>query len=450
MVDKAALPLTRGLKELVLLFLPISLTTFSTCLFLFVEKIFLASYSTTAMEAAVNVGYVCQIFQAPCVALAMMAQVFVGRWFGANDYESIGPMVWQFIWFSLMSSIITFPLGLALGQFYFKGSLNQDIVFSYYYFLLAINFLFPLGTTLSCFYIGQGKTHLVLLTTVSVQLLKIGLAYLLIFGWDSWLPAWGMFGGALGTFVAQSTYCAILLFVFLNNKNREKFKTSVWRFKNHLFWECIYPGLLRAGNRILGFTCWASIAYLMSIKGGNYLLVLSVGGTLFLFLPFISEAICQAQITLVSQLLNTSKITLLSQSLQPALLLVSIILFFTGIPFLFFPKETFDVFFPTLLLDEKVSFNIALGVWLSFSFFTLSALFIAYILAFKDTLFSLFMGFFGWINGFLLIYVAIQYMHMPADLFWIVLSVMHGTTALGYYWRMKWLEKQALANALLS
>ena len=83
-------------------------------------------------------------------------------------------------------------------------------------------------------------------------------------------------------------------------------------------------------------------------------------------------------------------------------------------------------------------------MWLSFAFFTLTFLYISYILAFKDTKFSLFMGFVGWINGFLLMYVAIHVIEISADQFWLVLAIMHATTALCYYLRLKWLESTVM------
>ena len=284
----------------------------------------LARLSTQAMEAAVNAAYACQIFQGPCVALAMMAQVFVGRWQGAKEFNSVGPGIWQFLWFSTLSMLITVPLGIWYGNFYFHNTSLQDVVMPYYYFLISINFLYPLGATLSCFFLGQGKTRLVLALTLVSQIVKLVFAYLFIFGWEGLIPEWGLMGGALSTFLAQAGYCFILLAVFLNRKHAKIFHTWDWSFKPQLFWECIHPGFLRALNRILNFTSWASIAHLMTAKGGDYLLVLSVGGTLFLFLPFLGDAICQAQTTVVSHILGARNYHLLNTSFRSGMILVGI------------------------------------------------------------------------------------------------------------------------------
>lgn len=444
-VQKTAHP-TGGVKELLLLFFPLVLTTFSTSFYIFIEKVFLGALSIKAMEAAVSAAYACQIFQAPCVALSMMAQVFIGRWYGAGNYASIGSGMWQFIWFALLSSLITVPLGWLLGQYYFEGGGINEIVFPYYYTLLFFNFLFPLGASLTCFYLGQGKTRLILFSTLAIQMLKILLGYLLIFGWEPWFSALGMLGGVLSTILAQTTFCLILLSVFLNNKNKELFHSRDYRFRPSFFWECIQPGLLRAGNRILGFGCWASIAYLMSARGGNHLLILSVGGVISLFLSFIADALCQAQVTVTSQILGTHQFTLLNRSLKSCLLVALGAILLPALPLLAFHKEVFQYFFPAVHLDIDIIFNTLLGVCLCFFFYTIGFIFIAYILAFKDTKFSLFMGFVCWINGFLLMYIAIEYMKIPADQFWNVLSIMHATTAFMYYLRMRWLQSRLVGE----
>lgn len=433
--------LTGSLREFCLLFLPILLMTFSTCIFLLVEKILLAQLSAKDMEAAVNAAYTIMLFQNPCIMLAMMAQVYVGRWRGAQELNAIGPGVWQFFWFSILSSLITIPIGIIYGNIYFKGTAIEEVVMPYYYFLISINFLYPLGTALSCFYIGQGKTRLVVCATLISQIVKLFIAYVLILGINDVLPPLGIMGGAWSTLIAQGGFCLGLLSVFLNSKHANLFNTRDWKFRPRLFWECIQPGLLRAMNRILGVSCWSSIAYLMSSKGGDYLLNFSIGGTLFLFLPFLGEAICQAQTTVVSQMLGAKQYQLLDKAFRTGTIVVVIAISLVGIPLVLFPEITFSYLFSKISMSESQISRAFFGVWISFIFFTFSYLPISYILAFKDTKFSLFMGFVNWINGYLFMYYAINFVRIEPDNFWLTLSFMHATTALLYYWRMNKLKE---------
>jgi len=104
---------------------------------------------------------ICRIFQVSCTLLAMMAQVFVGRLYGAQDWKAIGPTVWQFIWFSLLSMIVTVPASLIYGKYYLQGTSFEALATPYFHFIIGINFLYPLGAALSCFYLGRGKTKMV-------------------------------------------------------------------------------------------------------------------------------------------------------------------------------------------------------------------------------------------------------------------------------------------------
>ncbi len=436
------------LRGLVHLFFPILMMTFSTYLFFLVEKVLLARFSISAMEAALTANYTAQLMLAPCVALAMMAQVYVARWRGANELTAIGPGIWQFIWFSFLSMVFTVPLGLFVGQQYFAGTDIEKIVMPYYDFFVYTNFLYPLGTALSCFYLAQGKTRLVVFSTIASQGVKLSLSYLLIFGWEDIIPSWGILGGALSTLIAQGTFCLGLFLVFINKENAKIFNTRNWRFRGKLFIDCIYPGSLRACNRILNAANWTAIAYLMTSKGGDYLLFFSIGGTVSGFLPFLSDAVCQAQTTIVSQILGSGKYHFLKQAFKSgmALSVIAIVLF--GIPLLIFPSFTFEYLFPSIVLGEESIHKVFWGVWLCFACFSVGFIPISYILAFKDTKFSLFMGFLNWVNGFLFMYFFIEWVKISPSQFWIILCVMHGSTSLLYYLRMLWLEKKLLAPTL--
>lgn len=439
-----------GFKELLLLFFPIAITTFSNCLFLLVEKLFLARLSPLDMEAAVNAAYALQIFQGPCIALTMMAQVYVGRCWGSKELQQIGSGVWQFIWFSLLSNLITIPFGYLYGYFYFKNTEMESVVMPYYCLLLAISFLFPLTISLTSFYIARGRTRLVLCISLAAQCTKIMLAYLLIFGWTPFFSGLGLIGGALSTLIAQGGLCAVLLIVFLKRSHANLFGSWEWRLKPKLFWECTRSGFYRAVCRVLTFLCWASVAHLMSVRGGDSLLFLSIGGTLFLLFTFLSDAVCQAQIVVVSQLLGSCRINLLDRAFHSGTILVLITLALFAIPFVLFPQITFDYLFGDMVVEEFMLRKIFLGVWLCFAFFTFSFVPLSHSLAFKDTQFFLFMGFFNWINGFLLMYTAIEIINIHAENFWLALSLMHGSSAIIYYLRMRWLHAKAADTKTLA
>lgn len=420
-----------GIRDFFALFFPALLMSFSSYFALFIEKILLGRYSIEALQIAVSTNYACMIFQAPCKVLAMMSQVFIGRWYGANERLKIGSGIWQFIWFSVLSMFMMVPLGMLYGKFYFHGTPIEQCGLHYFYSLLFINFLFPLGITLSSFYLGQRKTKLILLASFVCQTVKVALAYLLIFN------GFGLMGGLISTAISQGAFCIFLLSCFLNKKNNILYQSRNWTFKPKLFWHCIQPGFMRSICCILNFGSWAAISYIMTAKGGDYLLYLSVGGALFIFLPFLFDAICLSQTTIISQILGAKKYFSLHSAFKSGLMLVTLMILITSIPLLVCPITVFHFLFPKIALDPSIIRMLFLGVWLSFVFFVISSVPIGYIVAFKDMNFSVGMGVFNWINGFLLIYLTIQIFQAQAISFWFILSLMHLTTAIFYWIRMK-------------
>ncbi|MGZ3633047.1 MAG: MATE family efflux transporter, partial [Parachlamydiaceae bacterium] len=414
---------------------------FSTNLFPTVEKILLGSLSQQDMEASLSAFYAVQIFQLAFVSLAMMAQVFVGSWYGEKKWDRIGPGIWQFIWFSLISLAITLPFGYYYGKFYFKGTSIEEIVLPYYYSLLAMSFLFPLGGALTCFFLGRGKTLLVFITTLICHFIKLPIGYALIFGWK-WIPSLGLMGGALSIFITQLVFCLTLFFIFLNSENHQLYHTRDWGFKWPLFWECIQPGVLRAMNRILTMANWGAMTYLMAQRGENHLLILSIGGTFNLLISFFGEAICIAQLTVVSQIIGSKKYHLLYSAFRPGVVLATIAILILSVNLLIFPSWTFHALFPKIIIDPSTIRLILMGVWLSSAISIYYYLPISYVLAFKDTYFSLFMGFVNWITGFLFIYTCLEILHFSADYFWLWLVFLHSTTALLYYLRANWLIEE--------
>lgn len=433
-----------GLKQYFILFSPIALMAFSTNLFPTFEKILLASLSKEDMEASLSAFYAAQIFQLAFVSLAAMAQVFVGNWFGEKKWSRIGPGIWQFIWFSHFSLVVTLPFGYLYGKLYFKGTVIENIALPYYYSLLAMSFLFPLGGALTSFFLGRGKTFLVFTITLFCHLIKLPLGYAFIFGWK-WIPNVGLMGGALSIFITQLIFCLALLSVFLNKENHRLYHTREWRLKWSLFWECIKPGALRAANRLLSMANWGAITYLLARGGENHLLILSIGGTICLLITFFGEAICLTQMTVVSQILGSKAYDSLYSAFRPGVILATIATLTLAINLLIFPSWTFQKLFPQMIIDLSSIKLIFAGVWLSSAFLIFSFLPIGYVLAFKDTSFSLFMGVVSWLTGFIFIYTFMEALNFSADYFWLLLSFLHFTTGLFYYLRVIWLIQECKA-----
>lgn len=436
-----------GIKEVVALFIPLLVMTFSTSVVGFTDRLFFGKLSVAAIEAAVSVAYVSRVFQIPCVGLAIMVQVYVGRLQGAHEESSIGRYVWQFIWFSLLSVFITIPFSLIYGTLYFQSTAIEDSVFFYFVFMMSLNFLYPLGTCLSGFYVGRGRPGFILLITLIADVFNILLAYVFIFGVADWFPSLGLVGGALATLIAQTLFCVFLLSNFLSKKHAVVYGTHDWRFKPKLFLECIYPGFFRALQGMSIYICWSLIGYVMISRGGDYLLIWSLGSAIGLFLPFIGTAMYQALTTIASNILGASQEKFLGRLAYSGFWVISLIIMLMAIPLLLFPVETCHLLFPRIDINPTAVTHAFLGLWLSFSFGTLACIPLSYLLAVKDTRFLLCLSSFCWVNGFVVMYLAVNVFDVSAAQCWIILSWTNLFDLLLYSWRAGWLIYQKSEQA---
>src|SRR5687768_7157956 len=103
-------PIIRGdVLTFIRISFPLLLFLFCESLTTFFEYIFLSHHSPEAVSSSLNGTYLAFMFNSPCVAIASMAQVFIGYYQGSGELKRIGPCVWQLIWFSFLSLIITLP-----------------------------------------------------------------------------------------------------------------------------------------------------------------------------------------------------------------------------------------------------------------------------------------------------------------------------------------------------
>jgi MATE family, multidrug efflux pump len=415
--------------------------SFSTCLLGFVERLWLSSYSLSTLEAALNGLNLLRVFQLPCLSLVMMAQAFVGYHHGANERHLIGPCIWQMIWFSLLSSCLVIPLGFYTYETVLKSLEMAELTRPYFLILIFGNFLFPLGGALSCFYLGRGKALFIALLVIGFHIVTGGLDYLLIFGIPSWLPSLGLKGAAIATVAGQALFCLVLLRLFLSKSDRLQFRSDQWMFHLKTFWHYIAPSMPRALGRLSLFAVWAANSFVMTSKGGHHLLVLSIGGTLSLFLAFLGDGVLQALVVTISHALGATNHRFIRKLLQAGLICVLLIGAILMLPLIIFAEQTLSLFHLTqaTLLSLKATL---FWVWFHTTVYLINTVPLSVLLALKDTPFLLFSNLLTWITGFLPVYLGINHFKLSADLFWLLASSAMIISTMLYTWRIlqkRWL-----------
>lgn len=426
-----------SLRELFNLSMPLIFVLLSGCLMSFCDRLFLAHSSFQAFEGCVSAAYLCTLFQVPCVRISSMTQIFVGFHKGAKNPLLIGECVWQMVWFSLFSMLITLPLSGWAGRFFLGGTSIEAPATTYFQCLMFVNFLFPLGAALASFYIAEGKTKALFLATLCSQLVNVGLDYLLIFGIDGLLPPLGILGAAIATGIAQGAFCAILFIIFLQKRHRDQYGTDKFAFRWKPFWQYVQVGIPRAIARIIILGAWATTVRLMTVRGGDYLIVLSVGGTLFLLFAFINDGMSQAVIAIGSRLIGAREYLTMRKLRRSALLLLTIFMGFLTIPFLLFPKLLLSFFFSSPPTPETVALLERTCIWIWILLFCngVNGIGFGLISAACNTVFHMMVNCLVWVTSYLPVYLAFKMGNWPADVFWLIIAfdaLVHG---LIFHWK---------------
>lgn len=412
-------------RELLFLSIPLILGLFSASFMGFCDRLFLARYSLSAWEGCVTASNLVMLFQHPIMRIVIMTQVFVGLYYGSKKLNQIGPAVWQMIWLCLFSVAITLPISTFVATFFFEGTSVQAQASLYFSTMMFANFLFPMGTALSVFFIGQGRMSIIFLTTLISHSLNVVLDYFFIFGFKGIIPSMGVFGAAMATGIAQLVYCAILMGAFLRKKERETFNTGDYTFRWDAFWTQFRAGFPRAIGRLIILSAWVSITRLMTLKGGDYLMVLSIGSTLILLFTFINDGMLQGMVTIASNIIGQKKYAKLWKLVRSGLLLLSITTAILAIPHLILSDFTLSFFFseplsPRTLIILKRS---CVWLWLFFFCYGFNIIGLSLVAAARDMTFYLFAIPFVWLTSYVPVYFAMEKWNWSPDRLWLIMAM---------------------------
>ena len=306
---------------------------------------------------------------------------------------------------------------------------------------MAFNFLFPLGSTLSSFYIGIGKGRVVLWATLAINIINLGLAPLLIFGIVPWIPVKGVLGAALATGLCQCLFCAILFLCFFRKKERDEYGTGEYQLRWAILWESFKIGLPRSLTKCILIFAWLANTRLMCLKGGDFLLTFSIGSSLTLCFFFINEGMGKAIVTIAAYLIGKRDTRKMMRLLRSSLLFI----FVTSAIF-FFPCVLFPEKFLSLFLKQTFSVNqldlltrMFYWLWIGFICHGMNQMAFAMITAFGDTVFTLiYNGLSAWLLTYFPAFIFIELWDYPADTLYIIVAAAALFSAIVYLFRFSW------------
>ena len=259
-----------GYREFLTLAIPLILSTAAWSVQHFVDRVFLAWYSTEALAAALPAGMANFVIASLFIGVASYVNTFVAQYVGAKRLERVGPAVWQGAYLAVLSGLVGLGVAWQSGAIFDlvghdTAIRDEEVV----YFRILCYGLFPLilSTTASCFFSGRGKTLTVLAVNASATALNIALDYGLIFGhWG--LPAWGIRGAAWATNIAALFSAVLFGVLLLQRRYRDEFDTlGGWRPDRDLFLRLLRFGGPNGLNYMFDMVAFSFFILVVGRKG---------------------------------------------------------------------------------------------------------------------------------------------------------------------------------------
>ncbi len=220
------------LKRILNIALPIVISRASYTVMLFVNRLFLSRVGKYELAAVMSGGLTSLVLSSFFEGLVGYVTALVAQYYGAGRRKMCTRATTQAVYLALAS----YPIMLCFMPLikYVFVLTGQDpalaaLATAYARMLLAGSILVILRTALGSFFVGIGKTRIILIANVSSVFISVPLNYLFIFG-KLGMPEMGIQGAALGTICGSLFALGVLIGCYLREISRDPYKVpDAWR-----------------------------------------------------------------------------------------------------------------------------------------------------------------------------------------------------------------------------
>ncbi len=334
-----------SLRELWSISLPLMISSLASLFMIFTDRIFLSHYSSQALNASVNAGTMAWAFMAGISMVTAMSEVFVAQYNGAKKWEKLGVPVWQMIWFALSSFLFFIPMGVWGSGAIFQNNLHQGLETIYFQWLMFFGPSVALMTAFAGFFIGRGKTRILIWLALVANLINIVLDWILIFGIPGLVPEMGIEGAAIATCTGYVFQAAILGYLFLKRENRERFGTSLWQFDWEEMKKCFKIGIPQGVFCCLEILGWTVFYWMMTSISQHHITVSSICQSFLILFSFFYDGLSRGATAVVGNLIGARKHELVAKVLKAGFCLLFFFSLLTALFLVINPEDTSRLLF---------------------------------------------------------------------------------------------------------
>jgi len=258
--------LNGGCRHVLLVAAPLIMAQASATAMSFVDRIFLARYSSNAMAGAMFAGIAGWTVMSLFMGTVGYTGTFVAQYYGAGRHERVSVALWHGVYFALISAVILIVVsGFAGPIMRFAGHTAEARVeeTTYFSIFIAGSGLMVMAGALSSFYGGLGRTYYNMAIHVPGHALNVLLNYALIFGRFG-LPRWGTKGAAVATVISAGFIClTFVLVIRFGRLGRQFGMLRNPRFEIDIFRRLVRYGLPNGIQLTVDMVGWTAFAMLL-------------------------------------------------------------------------------------------------------------------------------------------------------------------------------------------
>ena len=402
---------------------------------IFTDRIFLAHYSLEALNASVTAGTLAWAIMGGFGMITAMSEVFVAQYNGAKYYDKLGTPVWQMIWFTLFSLLLFIPLGVWGSPLLFDNGLEEV----YFRWLMFFGPSYALLTSFAGFFIGRGKTAVMIWLAVIANVVNIGLDWVLIFGIEGFIPEFGIKGAAIATCTGYFLEAGCLAVLFFRKENRDNFGTGNWKLNWQEMGKCLRVGIPQGIFCCLEIVGWWIFFWMMTSLSTKHITISSICQSFTILFSFFYDGLSRGSAAVAGNLIGSKKYELIGKVLKSGTYLL---LFFSLAisPFLVIDSQDtvqllFFEHFDSIQASELQSLKVCMIFAFIYMFFEGFRWILSGILvAAGDTLFLLIGGSLSiWIFLLLPLYLIVVRHSLSIELAWLITAI-YSALLLSFYW----------------
>jgi MATE family, multidrug efflux pump len=226
------------LKRILNIALPMVASNASETVMLFADRLFLSRVSQLHFSAAMTGGLTSFTVSSFFAGITGYVNAIVAQYYGASREENCANATAQSIYLSFMALPILILIAVVIPRFFLlmgHDPAQVPLETAYARWLISASVFLLLRNGLTGFFLGIGKTRVVMIANFAAMFVNIPLNYAFIFG-KFGMPELGIVGAAIGTIGGSVTAFVILLSIYLGRRMHERYGTrSAWRFDWEMF-----------------------------------------------------------------------------------------------------------------------------------------------------------------------------------------------------------------------